>query len=225
MLTWLESLSAEPFCCFGIPGSGKTVLASAVIDAVIERPIPQLAHISTVVFYHYCDYTDADTLDATAMISNFAQQVLDLHSSCVPRIMEKCRYAFDTGFPVSWEDAVYCLEESLKTTGSMIPVLDGIDEMAGTNQDFSLSLLRRLADDRNGLLRTFIFARQGERAISRHLKNPPSIMISTDDNNADLLTYIQSRLQTCIDSGDLLLLDEHIAQVIIDRLIVGAEHM
>lgn len=224
--SWFEdTATSEPFCCFGIPGSGKTILASTVIDAVIDKRFPHVECEPRIVCYHYCDYAEHITLDATKVVASLTRQLLDLHKSNVPRIVERCRRALDTNFEVAWDDATYCFKEALKTTGRTLLVIDGIDELEAQNQDLLLNEVHRIAHASGGFLKIMLFGRRDERMIRRHLQKAPSFTISTNDNGADLARYIESQLQYYIDRGDLVLQDEAFARAIAERLIIGAEHM
>lgn len=223
LLSWLKE-GMEPFYCCGIPGSGKSVLASAIIDVVIENTLTN-TDWPAIVCYHYCDYADGNTLDATKIVANLARQLLDNHPSCVSNILTRLRPAVENGFSISWSDAAYCLREALKTSKHTMFVIDGLDELDAANQDLVLAEMRHLIEEFGIALKVIFFGRRDEKVVRRYLSNASSLTISTDDNVADLMRYIEFRLQSCIDSGDLCLSNVDIANEIVENLVGGAEHM
>lgn len=223
--TWFQSQSAEPLTCFGIPGSGKTIVASAVIDAVIEDTMPRSIKKPDIVCYHYCDYADSQSLDATIVLASLTRQLLDLHSSCAKSIFERCRDALATGFSISLADVLFCFREALKSTRDVLIVIDGVDELETLAQDALLPELLNIARQRPDAFRTIIFGRRDERMVKRHQLCQHEINIGLDDNAGDLQRYIGTQMQLCIDRGELMLRDEFVAELIVDRLIAGAEQM
>jgi DNA replication protein DnaC len=224
VLSWLNT-GESLFCCFGIPGSGKTIIASAMIDAVVEKTLTSHENLPAIVCYHYCDYADGVTLDATNIIANLTRQLLDLYPSCINSIIKRCHEMVDTGFSISFPYAAFCLEEVLKTSGPLLIVIDGVDEMDAINQDILFNQIHHLLKQYSNTLKILLFGRHDERMVRCHLQNAKSITISKEDNMEDLVNYIESRLQACIDSGDLVLRDESFAHTIAEKLLIGAEHM
>ncbi|TVY80507.1 hypothetical protein LSUE1_G008386 [Lachnellula suecica] len=66
--SWEAADATSVLCCFGIPGCGKSVLASSVIDSLLT---------SQPVFYYYCDYADKRTLDVSNIFGTLARQCLE----------------------------------------------------------------------------------------------------------------------------------------------------
>jgi hypothetical protein len=111
---WMQDATSEPFCCYGIPGAGKTILASAIIDAVLTKSLPvSIQNPPATVCYHYCDYAEDTTNDATKIIASLARQLLDLSPLGIAALLERCRNAIDNKFSATWEDSIFCLEEAL----------------------------------------------------------------------------------------------------------------
>jgi tetratricopeptide (TPR) repeat protein len=125
---WMQDATPEPFCCYGIPGAGRTILASAIIDAVLTKSLPvSIQNPPAAVCYHYCDYAEDTTLDATKIIASLARQLLDLSPLGIAALLERCRNAIDNKFSATWEDSIFCLEQALKVAGGILLVFDGVD--------------------------------------------------------------------------------------------------
>ena len=66
---WLNTDNARLWL-YGIPGAGKTILASLVIDEVLQKTSPNFA-----VAYFFCDYKDSATQQPYKILSCLVQQI------------------------------------------------------------------------------------------------------------------------------------------------------
>ena len=74
---WLTNKTAKNIWCYGIPGSGKTVLASAVIGEVFR-----CCSESVAAAYYYCDYKDIKTQDPANILGSLARQLILQSDRC-----------------------------------------------------------------------------------------------------------------------------------------------
>lgn len=68
---WLRSPTSSSFGLFGIPGSGKTIISSTMIDQLMP------AKASDFLCYHYCTYDYHSSLSAAAILGTFLRQILE----------------------------------------------------------------------------------------------------------------------------------------------------
>lgn len=51
--SWRAATSSAVLCCYGIPGCGKSVLISSLIDSIAAEVVPGS---NTKMVFYYCDY-------------------------------------------------------------------------------------------------------------------------------------------------------------------------
>ncbi|KAF8423279.1 hypothetical protein EV426DRAFT_574568 [Tirmania nivea] len=80
---WNNGTQANPgnraMCCYGMPGAGKTVISSAVIDHLISQ------HGEPQVAYIYCDYRDQTNQTVVHILGSFLKQLLSAAIHAVPK--------------------------------------------------------------------------------------------------------------------------------------------
>ncbi|KAL8818330.1 MAG: hypothetical protein Q9223_003017 [Gallowayella weberi] len=67
---WYHGPRASTICCTGIPGCGKTILTSSIIDA-LQR---DSALSKPSIVYYYCHYADQRTLQAERIVGTVLKQ-------------------------------------------------------------------------------------------------------------------------------------------------------
>lgn len=63
---WLGTAGSTTFCLYGIPGCGKSVLSSIVIEDL------RCSKMRSNLSYHYCDYSDKRSLDPINIFGSLA---------------------------------------------------------------------------------------------------------------------------------------------------------
>jgi hypothetical protein len=105
----------------GIPGAGKTILASLVVDEVKKLP-----HSPTVLFF-YCKHKNSEQDNFLALARSLLVQLLKQDKGLLPYFYEKC---CDSGETILKSEAL--VEElmlfALKNCKSAYIIIDGIDE-------------------------------------------------------------------------------------------------
>ncbi|KAI2838585.1 hypothetical protein CBS11350_8057 [Aspergillus niger] len=101
----------------GIPGAGKSVLASIVIDKLKNRGAP--------VAYFYCKYGDDRRASVESVTRSILAQVLDLNPDLLPYFHQNAQMNVSLSSPPSSEQI---LGTSLRSLERVYLVLDGLDE-------------------------------------------------------------------------------------------------
>ena len=99
--SWLESSGSGGFCCFGIPGSGKTMLASNVVDTLGAF----YTEATSFLCYHYCDYADASTLDPVVILGTLLRQLIE-RLNAAPMITSTLEKIFVTANTMPWPEDI-----------------------------------------------------------------------------------------------------------------------
>ncbi|OBT87645.1 hypothetical protein VE02_02686 [Pseudogymnoascus sp. 03VT05] len=172
----------------GIPGAGKTVLASYLIETIAE-------HCRTVkkqygCMYYYCSYTHNQN-EAYPLLHWIVSQLLRKSNSIPITAYEQ----FKSGLQPSILDLLDILESCLAEFECVFVVVDAVDESMSPRQDL-LKTLRDLATD----LR---FAKIQLLATSREYVDIETVLeniscaVSMDNENVtnDIRSYVQAELQ------------------------------
>lgn len=207
----------------GIPGAGKTVLASVVIEEARKHSVISLRALA----YFYCDYKDTNSQDPhqilRSLITQMAQQSVDcfellrgLYQRChphsasrmpippdVPSLIDTFRQMttrFDDVFLV-----IDGLDECGKNTVEVAKLLRGLDFVVKSGQDVKVALFSRNEEHIRRLLgRDFIHVEISARSEDLRLYVAAEIEDRTMDgrleiNSANLKEDI---LQTLVDGAD-----------------------
>lgn len=172
----------------GIPGAGKTVLASYLIETIAK-------HCRTVrkqygCMYYYCSYTHNQN-EAYPLLHWIVSQLLRKSNSIPITAYEQ----FKSGLQPSILDLLDILESCLAEFECVFVVIDAVDESMSPRQDL-LKMLRDLATDpRFAKIRLLATSREYVD-IETALENI-SCAVSMDNEHVtnDIRSYVQVELQ------------------------------
>ena len=141
---WVRGTGKSILWVSGEPGSGKSVMASWVIDAMSERGI------QSDVFYFFFDAKISTQTTAHAALQSIIHQVLETH----PSLMKHAMHHFSTKgkklieeLDVLWDILVACLKNT-QLNGATL-VLDGLDECEQTSRTILLRLIIEFFSTKN----------------------------------------------------------------------------
>jgi hypothetical protein len=218
--SWLDDPSSGCFCCFGIPGCGKTVLASAVIDSLG----PLYADQSSVLCFHYCDYADFSTLDIKYVLGSMLRQLLERIE-----IPDDVETLLDSHLGSHQSFSIETLSQALLAAASkfakVLLVLDGIDELPLEGHRTMTRVITTFAKDSARTIKIVVMCRQEDLHVRRTLIGFPSLEISNDDNAHDIRTFVAEAIKARIETGELSLRDGNLEAEIVQALIRGAKQM
>ncbi|RDW62396.1 hypothetical protein BP6252_11829 [Coleophoma cylindrospora] len=220
---WLDSNSSSVLCCHGIPGSGKSVLVSSIIDYLVSSKTPK----ASTVFY-YCNHTDKRTLDPLNIFKSLTQQLLqslgDLPESLLSFIEET--FPHDSYVP-DLDEIFRLLLAVIHQCSSTTIIIDGIDEVAEDKKALILSQLKNIVrDGRPNLLKLLISGRE-DNTDALQIREIPGmkIRITADTIAGDIGNYVRSAVRELIRIGDLKVGDSVLEDEIILALTAGAKGM
>ncbi|TLD33782.1 hypothetical protein PspLS_00694 [Pyricularia sp. CBS 133598] len=207
----------------GVPGAGKSVLASLIIEEVRNQK-------SAPVAFMYCKYRDPEKNSMLHILRAILAQLFDAHQSD-PHLADLSPYYYDEGLTkggVFLESVKLCkslLRLILKNIPKAYLVLDGLDECEQDQRkqilEFMIEVTKTCDSQQPGSLRLLIFSRN-EPDIRRHLSAETQIAIVPEDVQSDVETYVGYCSQLIKEKHHFLELErEYIAQHIVD----GAQGM
>jgi Cdc6-like AAA superfamily ATPase len=218
--SWSCSQVSDCLPFYGIPGSGKSVLAASVANDVLNS----LQDAKTILCYYYCDYADTASLESTRLIASLIKQVL-VHLSV------NC---FDDTFscPYGAEKPSPSFEESSKFLGSLIDrfntvfiTIDGVDELTDDSQRMTLDLIDGLVKQSTATVQVFVTSRTEEHQVKRALKDYEAINLSADYVSSDIEIFIKAMVDSTIVKQNPLLENERLKNEVLKALVDGAQGM
>lgn len=144
---WLESSTNSFMWCQGIPGSGKTILASLVVDDLLSL---RLQNPKIGVAGLYCSYRDPHELHV--MLGSLLQQLVEPLDVIPPSVVKHS--------PIQRKDFPQAFSEILASYTDVFVIVDALDECS-----CRLALvqeLRRLLLNETGKSRSFLLFHHGQ---------------------------------------------------------------
>ncbi|KAI1410433.1 hypothetical protein F5Y13DRAFT_167760 [Hypoxylon sp. FL1857] len=168
----------------GIPGAGKTILSSVIVDEV--RSISQ---VSTAVFY--CKYGDPSRNTFISVARSLLSQLLVQNNHLLQLLYEKASMSGEIEL-TSKTTAEELLRTALNNCGTTYIIIDGIDECNRENRKeistFFQSVVDELPPGDIGAIRC-LFVSQDDGIARKDLGMVPSIKITSSDNKNDLQSF------------------------------------
>ncbi|KAL6863996.1 hypothetical protein J3F83DRAFT_182220 [Trichoderma novae-zelandiae] len=190
---WRKMSHSSVLWLHGIPGSGKTKLASLVVDEIKGKE--QMA-------YFYCLRNPAEPHRAQCdkILASFVRQLASLtpNDPILPPVIEHYEEAIE-GF-AGFEDQAWTSDECVEVLLRLVDeypavtfVLDALDEVDQADRQELLDALDSILQKANSLVRVFISSRSNYD-IALQLSGAPNIYIEADDNAEDISTFIDTQL-------------------------------
>ncbi|KAI9731302.1 MAG: hypothetical protein M1834_005205 [Cirrosporium novae-zelandiae] len=189
---WLGWSGKPVLWMHGIPGSGKTVLASNIINYCLRSiPSPEYA-----VTYFYCDFREKEAQQPEAVIGALISQLCTKLPSIPESIMktfQNHRTASGDVSPPTYTTLLSLFEETLEHLARVKIVIDGLDEC--NCRDKLLENLLNLRDKGPCQLSLLISSRQ-EMDLQRLLRDVSNIPLNWDTVNNDINRFIEVEIES-----------------------------
>ncbi|KAH7416746.1 hypothetical protein BKA64DRAFT_701531 [Cadophora sp. MPI-SDFR-AT-0126] len=217
---WKSSAQSAVLCCHGIPGCGKSVLASSIVDYLID---------SNTTIYYYCDYSDKRTLDPANLFGTLARQVLGKLES-IPEALATAieKTPHDGDRVTDGSCALDFLRRGIELCGDPIYIaLDGIDELTEQSQKATCNGLKELINGCLVPIRLFLTGREDMSSLLVVPSTIPFTSISVIPSviTSDIRKFVQASTRRRIVEGTLVLQDPSLEELVVDELVSGAQGM
>ena len=205
MHDWLET-SNSALWIFGIPGAGKTILSTLVVDEVLHRK--RSNSIGTA--YYYRRHDDKDSQKVTNLLGSLIPQLARQNSVVLDDVIAS--YAKDSlvgslSGSLEDDDLVEHLVGISRYFTATFVMIDGLDECGpALNRDRKrlIDVVANLHRHEGCSIRTLIFSRD-ERDIRSDLEAGEFQSVSIAAKSADLRLYVSAWLPSLhIHSEDLM---------------------
>ncbi|KAL1734148.1 hypothetical protein EV714DRAFT_281270 [Schizophyllum commune] len=171
----------------GIPGSGKSVLASSLIDALRQERYPTLV-------YHYCDFGDPSSTSVVSILRSLFVQLLRHAPPAWYDELSSIANQVKSGEPPGSTLEVYgYVQRAVRLYPKQMFIVDALDECQEPAE--LIRFLIRLSE-LNGA-HVFVTSRN-ERAIYELLQDVPTISLTDEKDlvNADIREHVVRSLAT-----------------------------
>lgn len=217
---WLMTPKSRRLWLYGIPGAGKTILCSSVIEIALAKS----SHDIAVAFF-YCDYKDTATQDPSNILGSLAKQIAKQDEQSFEKLRKLQQSKARDGLPCVHYDPeelrVLIVSMASNYDHTMI-VVDGLDECGG-NTRVVVDLLTSLNCDHENCNIKTLFVSRHEQDIQELLNNYEQVSIAA--NLVDLRLYVGAEIEIRIRTKQLRIKDQSMKDHIMERLVGGAEGM
>ncbi|KAB8291562.1 hypothetical protein EYC80_006363 [Monilinia laxa] len=221
--SWRDCEKSCAMSFYGIPGSGKSVLISSLIDG--SSSIPK---VNTAVAYYYFDYADKRTLSPSSLFGCVAQQLLRSLKQIPDNLMEalEAEYPDGAGCP-GVDQTIALLVKIIDEFPTVAIFIDGLDELPEADRKLTFSSLRNLLTTVVSLTRLFVSSREDTSYLfpTSPIVKRYKLHVQPNSIAPDIDSYIQHSIEELISTGDLVLGDLELKNVIFITLKNGAQGM
>ena len=206
-LHWVEDSTSSILWLHGIPGSGKSKLASIIIDDVTTRQ--RDAGNSAAAFF-YCSRTptEPERSNPEVILASIVRQLawVKNDSPLLPPVvrMFETRKAFGYNFSrLTIDESSELIVELAEYYPVTTIVLDALDECDPATRSDLFDALEKILKMSPELVKVFATSRD-DQDITWSLSNYPNIRVSSSKNSADILTFVEAEVESLVKKGKLL---------------------
>lgn len=210
---WLSESNSKLWL-FGIPGVGKTVLASLVIEESLKLASPALG-----VAYYYCDYKSSKSQQLQNILASLAGQLAQQDERCYATLQKSYRPGNDrTGRHILPDESELSslVVRMASFFANAAVIVDGLDE-CGTADDVTMALSALAGNIK------LLFLSRNERHIRCHLEHFAQVSIAA--RSSDLRLYVSAEIEQRTRTRKLRIRSPDLKEKILDRLVNGADGM
>jgi hypothetical protein len=188
---WKER-AASKLWLYGIPGCGKTILSSTIVEHLLQHCNDD---IGTVTAYFYFDFNDTQKQDPELMLRSLLCQLLQ-RSSTIPKSVDALFSSCENGKRQPPLRALLeVIPQVLQHFTHAYIVLDALDEC--TQRQELMDMLEIVAGwqlDNVHLLMTSRKERDIESSLESYVEEEDTICLQRDVVDKDIQRYVQRRL-------------------------------
>ncbi len=211
-MSWKSSSSSSVMLLHGIPGSGKTTIVSAVIDAFLrEHSINQL---SAPIAYFYCGdsrfgraWADPDEImrSLTRQFAVADRENMKVHEQAFLEYSRREAEAKVDGFEMPKLRSGECAKLLLDLLGAnpSVIIVDGVDEVEEHRRHELLNALIKLRDESTSVVKIFLSSRDNSNIFAGV---PDALMLRVQDvdTRSDMEVYVRHCVSSAIETRNLL---------------------
>ena len=211
-LKWQNSSSSEIFWCHGIPGAGKSVLTSIVVQTMLEQQKTAPAK-SPPLAYFYCSEKGADprNADPGEILRALLRQLtgrdvqLPIRGSVAQDYQYRKQQADETGAQTKALDIEETVAHILNITADdpVILVVDALDEIDDVKRGDLFDAFDQIVQESQNVVKIFISSRNDGDIVDR-FDHCLDVHIDENLNRDDITYFVQHKVDQAIKSKRLL---------------------
>ena len=234
-LDWRNTSSSSIFLLHGIIGSGKTSLASAVVDSFFHESFGQASPAPIAYFYCTRNAAEAERSNPEEILRSILRQLTVSHEPS-PTVHERVLQEFERrqavakvdGFEVTKLQAAECTRLILDTTAAnpATIVVDAVDEIQPNSRHTLLSALAQIVQDSSNVVKIFITSRDDSN-IYALLPHAVALRIQHGLTRKDMNDFVHREILAAIQNQRMLngMVSEKLKQDLLSALVAGAGEM
>jgi hypothetical protein len=188
---WKES-AASRLWLYGIPGCGKTILSSTIIEHLLQHCYDNTRMVAA---YFYFDFNDTRKQDPELMLRSLLCQFLQ-RSVTMPKGVNALFSSCENGKRQPSQHALLeVTRQTMQNFAQVYVVLDALDEC--TQRLELMDMLETVAGwqlDNLHLLMTSRKERDIEKSLEGYVKDENAVSLQRDVVDQDIQRYVQQRL-------------------------------
>ncbi|KAF8459281.1 hypothetical protein BDZ91DRAFT_685276, partial [Kalaharituber pfeilii] len=200
--TWYTSqnndLNSQILCCFGMPGAGKSVIMSAMVDYLLAQTVQ---YPSKGIAFLYCDYREEKDQVILNIIGSFIKQLLQglAPDKASKDILDSLKEATKAEVHLDLQQAKDMMKLLLKMLEPCFLCIDALDELEERTRMSLFHIIKEILhspDHSGSQLRLFLTARPNvKEQITQTLKASP-IVLEIAANENDIRAYVTHQLES-----------------------------
>lgn len=207
--TWMNK-PGETLLCKGIPGAGKTMLASIAIDHLKNA----LSHKNTPVVYIYCDYKRQQEQTPINLMASILKQLLQIRVTVPDYVMNSYHHHINSGTRQNSQEIGGIVKSLLGELPQAYIVVDALDELPVSGQVCQILLADLRSLQKVQSLNLMITSRPIP-LIDHQLQH--ALFLEIRASNEDIKKYVYGRMSDlAISAQNDPILQEAIANSIVD---------
>ena len=210
--SWKSSSNSLILLLHGIIGSGKTALASAVVDSFLMENSKQMSPAPIAYFYCAKNVSEVERADPDEIMRSIVRQLTltsptqkTVHEALLTEYERREAEAKIDGFHVPRLRIAECVKLILDVTGSnpAAIVIDALDEVQEDRRHELVDALKRITRESGSVVKVFITSRDNSNVLAL-LLYAPKIRIHDHDNRADMELFVRQQVALAIRGCKLL---------------------
>lgn len=180
-------------CLYGIPGCGKTVLSSTIIEA-IRRDVGSAN--STIVLYFYFDFNDLRKQEAIYMVRSLLLQSLEGPSVAFEKVKNLYTSCGNGKSQPNFKSLCATFKQIIEELTETFIILDALDECGEREELFDIiNQIRQHNPQRTHMLLTSRLLPEIEEQVSPLVAPMDRVRVGGPSVDSDIESYINGRLQ------------------------------
>ncbi|KAJ3574775.1 hypothetical protein NPX13_g4254 [Xylaria arbuscula] len=191
---WEDSNLSSTLWLQGIPGAGKTFLASKVVDH--RRDMLETSPNQEGFAFFYCNRNEEKRREPLFVLQSYVRQLSTTvrNPDCIRKdLQDYCQKARANGSHLGFKDCKVQLLESIRLYSQTTLVLDALDECEPKSRAQLLEVINYLISSSENGLKVFISSRP-DRDIRNLFLKTPNITVQATDNQDDIQKFVQERI-------------------------------